>query len=173
MGRGEEEALEGVGTAEVEEEQAFEVDGANLLNDVVGESGEREGEEVGGGWYGDLVKIVLGCECVDLERWRGGMGEKKGEQRSGRGDVRGKVNTVSLEREDGGWECGYARRIMGARHVVDGVQDDVKDLGGFRDRDDCLGVMGHGFSREEVVEWVLGGGEQDMRMYVEEYRIGG
>jgi hypothetical protein len=46
MGRGEEEALERVGAAEVQKEEALEIDRPDLLSHLIGEGREGEGEEV-------------------------------------------------------------------------------------------------------------------------------
>lgn len=62
---------------------------------------------------------------------------------------------------------------MRARHIIDRVQDNVKYFRGFRDRDDCLGVLSHGFRGKETIERVSGGREQEMRVHVEKYRIRG
>lgn len=102
MGRGEEKSFKCVGASEVEEEEAFEVHGTDLLGNVIGEGGEGEREEMRGGGEGDGVEVVFGCKGVDFEGTGRGMGEEKVEERGRGGDVGENIDAVFFERDDAG-----------------------------------------------------------------------
>ncbi|KAF8574620.1 hypothetical protein K439DRAFT_1624186 [Ramaria rubella] len=72
-----EEVFEGVTAAEVEEEEVFEVDGADALGGVICEHWEGEGEEVQGDADGNTVEVVFSSKGVGLEGACRGMGEEE------------------------------------------------------------------------------------------------
>ena len=123
---GEEETLEGIRAAKVEEEEAFEVNGADLLDDFVREGREGNREEVGRGGYSNFLQTVLCRKGVHV-KWRGGcMCEDKREQRRGRADVRGEIDAIRFECGDARGQDRKAGRVVGAGEVVDCVENDIE-----------------------------------------------
>ncbi|KAF8583874.1 hypothetical protein K439DRAFT_1617086 [Ramaria rubella] len=137
---GEEVAFEGITAAEVEEEEVFEVDGADVLGGVICEHWEGEGEEVQGDGDGDgnsnAVEVVFSGEGVGLEGTCRGVGEeevKKGLEGRYAGD---------------GWDAGG---VVGAGEAVDGVEDVIEDVGGGGDWNNGFRLLGHGFGKEVAI----------------------
>lgn len=85
VGRGQEEPLERVDAAEVEEEEALEVERAHARGELVRERGQREAEEVRRDGHRELVQVVRRRERVELDGRDGRLCEdERVERRAGR-----------------------------------------------------------------------------------------
>jgi len=58
MWRGEQHPLEGVGAAEVKEEETLEINGANEFGHFVCDGSQRKGKEERGGGSSDIIQVV-------------------------------------------------------------------------------------------------------------------
>ena len=123
--RRDEEAAQRLNAAEVEEEEALEVERAHAERERVRERVQREREEVRGDGRGERGELVRACERVHCDRLDGRAREEEAEERRGGRDVRLRGEAVRGHGVDCGDEGVDGGAVVRAGDVVDGVEEDV------------------------------------------------
>lgn len=111
----------------MQEEQSFQIHGADASCHVVCEGSERERQEVGGSRHGEIIQIICSCECIKLQWMQRSIREKQGKERCRGRDSCFWDDSISRETIDSSYEDFESGRVLGARHLVECVEDDIQD----------------------------------------------
>jgi hypothetical protein len=159
----------------VHKEQPFEINGPDSLGHLITDCRQREREEIGRRHNCEIFEVILRREDEEVERPRIGMSEENVVECGGGCNDIFECDAISFQRNNGLDECIERRRILCARHVVHGMQDDVEDRGTLRYSEhrpwpEVISVSLCNY-RQHGVEPILRRTQKDIRMDVKIHRV--
>jgi hypothetical protein len=151
----------------MQEEEALDVYCADFFCHIVGEGGEGERQEMRGGRHGEIIEVMGRWKCIHFYWIDGCMRQEYRIEWCGGCNVNFWGEAVDGETVHGGDEGREIGRVMRAWHVVHRVQEDVEHRRILGDRYNLVGPF-HGSGGQTVSEFVVGGGEENMGVGIEE-----